>query len=110
MKIHVPPGQSRVIALPDAPAGLGSEVELVGDEQPFDNRLWLPYRQPQRCSVMYVGVEKADDVNMLAFIGSVRWLRIRGMKSQLPPRHFYSPKVDLFPGRQRERMFRCWHS
>jgi hypothetical protein len=61
-KIHVPPGQSRVVALPDPPPGAGSAVELAGDAHPFDNTLWLPYRQPQRCSVVYIGTDPADDV------------------------------------------------
>jgi hypothetical protein len=62
LKVHVPPGQNRVVALPDVPATGGAGVELTGDDHPFDNRLWLPFRQPQQCTVLYVGRERADDV------------------------------------------------
>lgn len=61
VNVHVPPGQSRVIALPEPPAGFGAAIELAGDDHPFDNRLWLPYRQPVPCTVLYIGKDEPDD-------------------------------------------------
>jgi len=68
LKVTVPPGQSRVVALPAAPTpSAGASVLLMGDEQPFDNRLWLPVRQPRQCTVLYLGADTADDSQGLRY-------------------------------------------
>lgn len=62
MTVLVPPGQGRVIALPDPPTPeLGRSVILRGDEQPFDNLLWLPRRTPRPCQVLVLSDDAADD-------------------------------------------------
>jgi hypothetical protein len=67
VRVHVPPGQSRVIALPEPPTEGVAAIELAGDDHPFDNRLWLPYHQPQRCTVLYVGRDDPHDVQGARF-------------------------------------------
>jgi len=68
LDVVVPPGQSRVIALPSPPSPeLGQSVVLAGDEHPFDNQLWLPSRQPQPCSVLFVGRDEPNDTNGLRY-------------------------------------------
>ncbi len=68
LEIVVPPGQSRVVALPTAPTvTAGRSVLLQGDEEPFDNRLWLPVRQPRQCTVVYLGSEAAGDAEGLRY-------------------------------------------
>lgn len=68
LEVTVPPGQSRVVALPAAPTPeAGASVLLTGDEQPFDNHLWLPVRQPRQCTVLYLGADAADDPNGLRY-------------------------------------------
>lgn len=59
--VYVPPGQSRVLALPTAPSDTAAVVRLEGDDQPFDNRVWLPQREPPRCSVLFCGTDAAQD-------------------------------------------------
>lgn len=62
MTVLVPPGQGRVIALPEPPTpALGRSVILRGDDQPFDNLLWLPRRTPRPCQVLFVGDDAPDD-------------------------------------------------
>lgn len=62
LTVLVPPGQGRVVALPNPPTPeMGRSVILRGDDQPFDNLLWLPRRIPRPCQVFYLGDEKADD-------------------------------------------------
>jgi hypothetical protein len=64
----VPPGQSRVVALPSPPTPeMGRSVVLTGDDHPFDNRLWLPSRQPQPCSVLFVGRDQPNDTEGLRY-------------------------------------------
>jgi hypothetical protein len=68
LDVVVPPGQSRVVALPAAPnPALGQGLILSGDEQPFDNRLWLPSRQPQPCTVLFVGRDAPGDTEGLRY-------------------------------------------
>lgn len=60
--VLVPPGQSRVIALPEPPAPeFGRSVALKGDQHPFDNRLWLPRRAPRPVRVLYSGTDDGND-------------------------------------------------
>ncbi len=62
LTVLVPPGQGRVVALPNPPTPeMGRSVILRGDDQPFDNLLWLPRRTPRPCQVLYIGDDKADD-------------------------------------------------
>jgi hypothetical protein len=68
LDVVVPPGQSRVVALPAPPnPTLGQSLILTGDEQPFDNRLWLPSRQPQPCTVLFVGRDQPNDTDGLRY-------------------------------------------
>ncbi len=61
--VLVPPGQGRVVALPNPPTPeLGRSVILRGDDQPFDNILWLPRRTPRPCTVLFVGEDGPNDV------------------------------------------------
>lgn len=62
LTVLVPPGQGRVVALPNpATPELGRSVILRGDDQPFDNVLWLPRRTPRPCQVLFVGNDAAND-------------------------------------------------
>lgn len=64
LTVVVPPGQSRVVSLPSPPsAEAGRSIFLQGDEEPFDNRLWLPVRQPRQCTVVYLGSDAPGDIN-----------------------------------------------
>ena len=61
--LYVPPGQSRVAALP-IPAGGGTgKIVLSGDDEDFDNTLYVAAVQKQHWSVLYWGPESADDVH-----------------------------------------------
>ena len=62
--IYVPPGQSRVVAVPvPAPATDLRQIALRGDDEDFDNSVYLVPPEPQRWSVLYFGSEAADDVH-----------------------------------------------
>ncbi|HUQ72608.1 MAG TPA: BatA domain-containing protein, partial [Planctomycetaceae bacterium] len=68
LDVVIPPGQSRVVALPAPPTpALGQSVVLSGDDHPFDNCLWLPSRQPQPCAVLFVGRDAPNDTDGLRY-------------------------------------------
>ncbi|MEO6002348.1 MAG: BatA domain-containing protein [Opitutus sp.] len=56
------PGASevRLIPWPGEPSA-SLVLELSGDRQPFDNRLWLTHAPPQSVEIGYVGGDAADD-------------------------------------------------
>jgi len=60
--VYVPPGQSRVVAVPALgnPADM-RELVLSGDDEDFDNTVFVVPTQKQHWSVLYFGTEAADD-------------------------------------------------
>jgi hypothetical protein len=60
--LYVPPGQSRVVALPAPGAASGADrVVLRGDEEAFDNTVFILPPEPARVSVLYLGNEAETD-------------------------------------------------
>ncbi len=65
---YVPPGQSRVVVLPVPSGGeLPTEIALTGDDEAFDNRVFVIPPQPQALSVAYLGSEAANDTQGARF-------------------------------------------
>ena len=59
---YVPPGQSRTIQAPKPPAGLPSErLGLTGDDQDFDNVVYLVPPKAEQIKILYLGNEKETD-------------------------------------------------
>ena len=61
VETYVPPGQSRIVTLPVAAAGGAQAVALRGDDEDFDNTVYVIPPTPQRITVAYFGAEAADD-------------------------------------------------
>ena len=57
--IYVPPGQSRVVALPTPASGGTGKIVLTGDQEDFDNTLYVAAPQRQHWSVSYWGTDSA---------------------------------------------------
>ncbi|MBI5383477.1 MAG: BatA domain-containing protein [Verrucomicrobia bacterium] len=61
--LYVPPGQSRVVALPVPPTAAGADrVLLRGDDEAFDNTVFVVPPEPARVSVLYLGSESETDI------------------------------------------------
>jgi hypothetical protein len=58
---YVPPGQSRVVTLPVAGAAGANAIALRGDDEDFDNTVYVIPPAQQKIAVAYFGSEKADD-------------------------------------------------
>ncbi|WP_435011486.1 BatA domain-containing protein [Tundrisphaera lichenicola] len=68
--VYVPPGESRVVAVPRPPSG--RTLLLRGDAHPFDNTLYLAASPKGEASVLYVGNDAPDDPNgLLYYLGRV---------------------------------------
>ncbi len=70
--LYVPPGQSRVVALPVPEgmtngAGLPTRVVLRGDDEPFDNVAFAIPPSPTTLRVLYLGSDAAGDTRQPLF-------------------------------------------
>ena len=66
--VYVPPGQSRVVAVaaPTNASGL-NQIVLHGDDEPFDNTVFVLPPEAARVSVLYLGADAADDTRQPLF-------------------------------------------
>ncbi len=62
--VYVPPGQGRVVAVP-VPAGIPGlqKIMLRGDDEDFDNSVYVMPPEKQKLSVLYLGADAADDIH-----------------------------------------------
>lgn len=68
--VYVPPGESRVARLPRPPSS--ASLVLKGDDQPFDNTLYVATEKAEDASVLFVGSDSPDDPNgLLYYLGRV---------------------------------------
>jgi hypothetical protein len=62
VRVYVPPGQSRVFALPGTPTGLPEErLRLAGDDESFDNLIHVVPPTAAEVHIAYLGNEDATD-------------------------------------------------
>lgn len=65
---YVPPGQSRVFAVPVPKGGLAPEVlALEGDDETFDNTAHIIPSAQQRATVVWIGADVAEDARQPLF-------------------------------------------
>ena len=62
LEVYVPAGQSRILTVPLPPAGTAPErLVLRGDDEDFDNTLFVIPPEPARSSILYIGGESEKD-------------------------------------------------
>jgi hypothetical protein len=61
VETYVPPGQSRIVTLPVAAGGGAQAITLRGDDENFDNTVFVIPPSPQKIAIAYLGAEPADD-------------------------------------------------
>ncbi len=62
LEVYVPAGQSRITTVPLPPAGAAPErIVLRGDDEDFDNTLFVIPPEPARSSILYIGGESEKD-------------------------------------------------
>lgn len=67
LEVYVPPGQSRVLTLLLPTNTTVGAVRLTGDEEPFDNLVFVAPPQPLPLRVLYFGREPAGDPRTARF-------------------------------------------
>jgi hypothetical protein len=68
LDVYVPPGQSRVVPLPLPPAGAVAEtVILRGDDDDFDNQVYVIATEAAHASVLYLGNESERDATQALY-------------------------------------------
>jgi len=67
VKTYIPPGQTRVVRSPVLPPGDSARLVLRGDQEPFDNELWLVAPKRQRLRILHLATEKSDDPQSLRY-------------------------------------------
>jgi len=59
--VYVPPGQSRTVSLPAPTNGAPDRVLLRGDDEPFDNTVFVFPPEPVRLPIVYLGEDTRED-------------------------------------------------
>lgn len=67
VEVRVPPGQSRAVTLPPRPSSSAEAVQLLGDDEPFDNRIYLATAAKERTSVLYLGADRTNEARQPLF-------------------------------------------
>jgi hypothetical protein len=68
LDIYVPPGQSRIVAAPLLPTGAaGQRLALTGDDDDFDNSVYIVEPKPEQIRVVLVGDQTDKDPAQLSF-------------------------------------------
>lgn len=60
LEVYVPPGHSRVVAVPRLPDG-ADRLRLVGDDEDFDNTVWVVPPVAEQVPVLCLGTADAQD-------------------------------------------------
>ena len=68
VEAYVPPGQSRIVLVPVPPGAVGLDrIVLRGDDDDFDNTVFVLPPAPQRVNVLWLGSDAPDDVKQPLF-------------------------------------------
>lgn len=67
MDVAVPAGQTRIVTLPARPRPGLQQVHLQGDDDEFDNTVFIAPPAVSRKTVLYWGEESADDIHQPLF-------------------------------------------
>jgi hypothetical protein len=66
--VYVPPGQSRILTPPPLPTGITcSTLLLKGDDDDFDNRVYIAEALPETRLVVFCGTDRANDTQGARF-------------------------------------------
>jgi len=108
LDLYVPPGQSRVISIP-FPAGHPpvDRIQLSGDDDPFDNTVFVVPPDRVRTIVRYFGADTAEDRQQPLFFLNRALQETRGQEIQivatsgmmeLPPAEFHEAALFVVTG------------
>ncbi len=68
VEVYVPPGQSRIVSVPAPTHAPGlSKIMLRGDDDPFDDSVFVVPTEAARTSILYLGDDDATDTHQPLF-------------------------------------------
>ncbi len=84
IEVYVPAGQNRVVSIP-APGGStpADRIILRGDDEPFDNAVYVLPPQKRQTTVLYVGNDSATDTRQPLFFLQQAFQPTRGQAIQV---------------------------
>ncbi len=95
LDVYVPPGQGRVVALSAPPAGVSVDrIVLQGDDEDFDNTVFVILPEAARVNVLYLGGEAAADTKQPLYFVQRAFQQTRRQIVQVIPR---APDAQLLP-------------
>jgi hypothetical protein len=70
LDVYVPPGQSRIVPAPDLATNAAADrLTLTGDDDDFDNTIYLVQPKPERVNVLFLGDDAENDpAQMLYYV------------------------------------------
>jgi hypothetical protein len=78
VEIYVPPGQNRVVAAPArGPGTTPDRLWLSGDDEEFDNAVFVVAPPPRKTSILFFGTDREDDPAQLLYYARRAWQNTR---------------------------------
>ena len=65
--LYLPAGHSRTIVAPRRPLGKSRTLALLGDEESYDDQLFIMPEKPENIRVRFVGKESSEDAEQMRF-------------------------------------------
>jgi hypothetical protein len=87
LDVYVPPGQSRILSAPPAPADLSADgLILTGDDERFDNAVFIVPPKVNRAKLLYLGEERETDTAAPLFYLKRAFQETRTLAVEVQPR------------------------
>ena len=92
MDVYVPPGQGRIFQSPKLDPGvIGERLILTGDDEDFDNKVYLLQTKADNISVLYLGNEMENDPAQPLYYLRRAFQQTRRQVVQIIPRRVDAP-------------------
>ena len=92
IELYVPPGQSRVVSIPAPETNVPADrIILRGDDEPFDNTVFVLPPQRSRTTVLYLGNDSPTDSRQPLFFLHRAFQQTRGQTIQVAAQQTSAP-------------------
>jgi hypothetical protein len=96
VEVYVPPGQSRVVTVPPLPPAQAGADRLVlqGDDEDFDNTVYLVPPEAARVNILFLGNESEKDSTQSLYFLQRAFQQTRRQNVQISPRPDAAPLLQ----------------
>jgi len=85
LDVYVPPGQSRIVQAPKSAAGQGDRLLLTGDDDDFDNTVYLSPPHTEEINLCFVGNDAEKDPAQCLYYLKRAFQKTRGQEIRVNP-------------------------